>query len=104
MERGLRSLAQLTPDTINGAYEALGGLMLWRNVRQLYKDKQVRGISVLTTVFFTSWGVWNLYYYPHLDQWLSFAGGLVIVTANVAWVSQMFYYNRKERRDGIGRG
>lgn len=72
--------------------------MLWRNVRQLYKDKQVRGISVLTTVFFTSWGVWNLYYYPHLDQWLSFAGGLVIVTANVAWVSQMFYYNRKEKR------
>src|SRR6185436_15953847 len=24
-------------------------------------------------------GFWNLFYYPHLDQWLSFAGGVLIV-------------------------
>jgi hypothetical protein len=41
--------------------------------------------------------VWNLYYYPHLDQWWSFAGGLVIVAANVLWIGLMVYYLWRER-------
>ena len=83
-------------DLVNGSYEALGGLMLFRNVRQLYRDKQVRGISILSTAFFQTWGLWNLYYYPHLGQWLSFSGGCLIVLANTIWVGQMLYYKRTD--------
>jgi len=82
-------------DIVNGLYESLGGIMLWNNVRILYKQKKVKGVSVLSTAFFTTWGIWNLYYYPHLEQWWSFAGGLVIVSANVVWV----YFALKYRKN-----
>lgn len=84
-----------TPDLINGLYEAGGGLMLIRNVRQLHRDKQVRGVSVLTSAFFASWGWWNLFYYPHLGQWLSFTGGVLVTAVNAVWVGQMLYYTRR---------
>lgn len=75
-----------TPDLVNGAFELFGGAFNWLNVAALLRDKKLRGVSPLPTIVFTTWGFWNLFYYPHLDQWLSFAGGLVIVTANLVWV------------------
>lgn len=89
----------LTPDNINGLYEGIGGLFLWKNVHRLYKDKIIRGVSILSTTFFASWGVWNLYYYPYLNQWFSFSGGCIIVAANVVWVGQMIYYTWREKYD-----
>lgn len=86
-------------DLINGAYEAFGGVMIILNVLRLVKDKSVKGVNVWTTVFFTSWGYWNAFwYYPHLHQWLSFTGGLVIVAANTVWVSLAVYYARRAAR------
>ena len=85
---------RLTPDFINGAFEFLGSAMIWRNVYQLYLDKMVRGVHWLPVGFFAAWGFWNLFYYPHLDQWWSFAGGVSIVIANVVWVIQILYYGR----------
>jgi len=70
--------------------------MVFDHCRVLYRDKQVKGVSVLATSVFFSWGLWNLYYYPHLDQWLSFLGGLVIVAGNLLWLSMMFYYGKAE--------
>lgn len=80
------------PDLINGAYELAGGFFIWLNVMALYKAKMIRGVNPWTTAFFTSWGYWNLYYYPHLHQWLSFAGGLAIVTANTCWIALAWRY------------
>jgi hypothetical protein len=74
------------PDLINGLFELLGGFALWDNVKRIRKDKQVRGVNWKVTLFFTAWGFWNLFYYPHLDQWLSFVGGLNIFTANFVWL------------------
>jgi hypothetical protein len=74
------------PDLINGGFELFGGALNWLNVRQILKDKQIKGVSVVPSAIFTTWGFWNLYYYPHLDQWASFTGGLIIVGANAAWV------------------
>lgn len=87
----------MTPDAINACFEGLGGLLLWINVYRLYKDKQVSGISLWPTAFFTMWGVWNLYFYPAVNAWYSFFGGLSIVLANLVWWLQMLYYvNRKQ--------
>lgn len=73
-------------DIANGFFELIGGILLWRNVCKLYRDKQLRGVFWFPTAFFGLWGYWNLYYYPSLDQWASFLGGLVIVSANTIWV------------------
>ena len=83
------------PDIINGAFETLGGVMNWTNVWAIWKDKKVRGVNIWASVLFTAWGFWNLYYYPHLNQWASFLGGLVIVSANFVWIALAFYYRRK---------
>jgi hypothetical protein len=80
------------PDTINGTFESFGGLMILNHCRAVLKDKTVRGVSIISTVFFTGWGVWNLYFYPSLGQWMSFTGGLVIVAANTFWIGLMMRY------------
>ena len=82
----------MSPDFINGAFEFVGSIVLWRNVVQLHRDKQVRGVHWLPTGFFLAWGFWNLYFYPHLDQWWSFAGGISVIVANGTWFCQMLYY------------
>jgi len=74
------------PDIINGTFECVGGLLCWLNVRRLMKDRKISGVFWPVSLFFSVWGAWNLFYYPHLQQWFSFVGGLVIVTGNSAWV------------------
>jgi len=86
----------LNPDLINGLFECTGALVLMMNVRQLLKDKILHGVHILPTIFYTGWGLWNLYYYPSLDQWFSFIGGIAIVTVNAVWVTLAIYYTRNK--------
>ena len=88
----------LGPDAINGTFEAMGAFFILLSVRKLYRDKRVRGVSWVHAGFFATWGYWNLYYYPYLDQWLSFWGGVGIVLANSIWLGQLIYYTIRERR------
>ena len=81
-------------DAVSGAFSTLSGFMLWNNVRMLYKHKKVKGMSILTVCFFTTWGFWNLYYFPFLKQWWTFAGGFVILSANVVWVYLSLRYRK----------
>lgn len=80
------------PDIINAVFETLAGLLTLLNVRRIIIDKEVRGISMIPITLFTLWGIWNLYYYPHLGQWFSFVGGLFIMLTNLTWVSLAVYY------------
>lgn len=88
----------MVADFINGMFEMCGGFFILLHILKLYKDKKVRGVSIVATTFFASWGVWNLYYYPSLSQWWSFLGGCVIVVMNTAWILMMLYYNGREVR------
>lgn len=83
------------PDLINGGFGAVGGVMHWINVMALVRDRQIKGVNVWAIVFFNAWGFWNLWYYPHLGQWASFTGGLIIVSANTAWVTLAFKYSKR---------
>jgi hypothetical protein len=82
----------MSPDFFNGLFEAVAGLLVFNNCRAVLRDKQVKGVSIISTAIFTSWGFFNIYYYPSLDQWWSFSGGLVIVSANSLWVYLMVRY------------
>jgi hypothetical protein len=84
-------------DLINGCFEALAGVMLWRNVLALYRAKEVRGVSVLTFSLFALWGFWNLYYYSSLQQWWSWLAGILVVLANTSWVLLAIYYRGRRR-------
>jgi hypothetical protein len=76
----------MSPDLINGLFELAGAIALGANVLKLLRDRQVRGVHWASTVFFTSWGFWNLIYYPTLGQWFSLAGGACIVIVNMIWL------------------
>ncbi len=84
-------------DIINGMFELISGVLIILNILKLYKDKVVKGISVIPTILFTLWGIWNLYYYPSLNQYFSFAGGLLLATTNFIWLFMAFYYKKYGR-------
>ncbi len=90
----------MNPDIINALFEGLAAFAVYNHARLLYKQKIVRGVSAMSTAFFFSWGLWNLYYYPFLGQWYSFLAGLAIMVANSVWLGLMIHYIRKEKRDG----
>lgn len=80
-------------DAGNAAFELVGAALNWKNVRQLYTDKKVRGVWVPAWAFFAAWGLWNIFYYgPALGQWLSWWAGLVMVSANIVWVGLAIRY------------
>lgn len=85
-------------DTVNGLFECLGGAFLFLSIIKTYREKQVKGISIFHVIYFTLWGWWNLYYYPHLGQTLSFAGGIVIVVFNTIWLGQILVYSSRRRK------
>jgi uncharacterized membrane protein YGL010W len=82
------------PDLFNGIFELGLAPFLWKGVLKLRIDKKVEGFYWPTVAWTTAWGLWNLYYYPHLDQWLSFTGGLVVVAVNLTWLGHVWYYAR----------
>jgi len=84
-------------DLVNGVYEFMGAPFILMSILQLHKDKKVKGVSWIHVAFFSSWGYWNLYYYPHLNQWCSFLGGLFLVLTNTFWLGQIVYYLRKDK-------
>jgi hypothetical protein len=84
----------MTPDIINGAFEACGAAMLALNVQRVWRDRALAGVHWAPTLFFTSWGFWNLFYYPSLNQWASFAGGCALVTMNAAWIASVYLARR----------
>lgn len=85
------------PDIVNGTLEASGGLFILQSILKLHRDKQVRGVSWLHVGFFSAWWFWNLFYYPHLGQWVSFVGGIGIVVSNTFWLGQLIWYTHKEK-------
>ena len=85
----------MTPDQINGAFEFIGGCFALLNVLRLLKDRQLCGVHWSPTLFFALWGMWNLYFYPSVNCWWSFTGGLLLVAVNATWVMLALYF-----RDG----
>lgn len=83
-------------DLINAVFELGGAPIILLSICKILKDKKVKGISKYHVGFFSAWGLWNLFYYPHLEQWASFVGGLFIVLANSVWLGLMLYYLRRQ--------
>lgn len=88
-------------DAINGAFETLGAVAVWANVYRITRDRVVRGVNVGSMAFFAGWGVWNLVYYPHLAQWFSFGGGILLVAGNLIWLALVGrYLSRRPQESG----
>lgn len=86
----------MTPhDLINAIFEGGGALFLCLNIRRLLKDRSVKGVSLVTTSWWTAWGFWNVYFYAAVSCSASFWAGLAVVVANAVWLGLAVYYARQ---------
>lgn len=85
-------------DLVNACFELLGGVFIFLNVRRLYYDKTIRGVSVITMSFFTVWSYWSLYYYLSLGQVLSFLSAILFMIFSTVWIVMVVYYYKKRKR------
>lgn len=85
------------PDLINGLFEFAGALAGGINIVTLLKHKQARGFAPLAYFYFTAWGLWNCFYYPHLNQWISLLGTIAITISNGAYAGLAVYFIRRNR-------
>ncbi|MFY9327820.1 MAG: hypothetical protein WAO76_07355 [Georgfuchsia sp.] len=83
----------MTPDLINAAFEFCAAIAVSLHCRAILHDRQVHGVSPTAVALFVAWGCWNLFYYPHLDQPLSFACGIFVTVANLVYVGLLIRYN-----------
>lgn len=81
----------MLPDLINASFEVFASAVSVLSLVAIYKAKRIVGASPWPTVFFTVWGLWNLFYYPHLGQWLSTGAAVGMLTINLAW---LYLYNK----------
>lgn len=86
----------VTPDRVNGAFEGMASFMILNHTRALWKSRQADGVSLVSSVFFTTWGFWNIWYYPHLGQMFSFYAGIAVVSANVFWNYSIWFIRKSQ--------
>jgi len=82
-------------DAINALFEVGGAFAIIPSIVAAWRAKKIVGVSIVTSLFFTSWGWWNIFYYPSLDQTLSAAAAGMLATTNSIWLFQIWYYRRK---------
>lgn len=90
----------MTYDYINALFQLGSAFMIWLNVRQLYIDKRVSGVNWKSFVFYTILGIWNIFFYQHLQQWYSIVAGCIVIIGNITWCGLALYYNKREYTPG----
>ncbi len=83
-------MLSLSPDLVNAAYEALGGTVIAANTAYAWRVGEIKGVSKPLVWFFWTWGIWNLFYYPHLGQLYSFGCAAFLSVANTWWLYTVY--------------
>lgn len=84
----------MTPDAINGLFTIGGALAIGTSIYKLHKDKKVQGVYWPMLTFFICWSSWNIYFYSHLNQWISVLCGLCILASETVYMVMLIYYGR----------
>lgn len=88
----------MTPDTINAAFELAGAFAAALNLTRLWRDRIVAGVDWRAFALFTAWGIWNLFYYRHLEQPHSALAAAALVIINIGWLALALYCHLERRR------
>lgn len=84
----------MTLDATNACFEAIGAVLVWTNVRYLLRDRDVKGVNLLVSLYYCLWGAFNVVYYASLGHWLSLVGDLGILSANLVWLCLAWKFRR----------
>lgn len=81
-------------DLTNGLFELFSACLGIFNIHQIYKDEEVKGVSVVPMVFFTLWGFWNIFYYSYMGQYYSTSGAGAMLAVNLIYLSLVIKYKK----------
>lgn len=86
----------MSPDLINALFEFGGALAISLSVVRAIRERLIAGVSFAHVTFFTAWGLWNLFYYPHLDQLWSFAAGVLLTIVNAVYLVLWIKFHKRK--------
>lgn len=81
-------------DNINAAFEFVGALCRAYDCWRLYKAKRYSGVHPASTVFFFSWGAWNIVFFSGLAQYWSLWCSMLLCGMNALWLILAFIYRK----------
>lgn len=80
-------------DQINAGLEMGGAFLRTLDCIQLFRAKRFVGGYLGTAMYFLSWGIFNTFYYPSLNQSWSFWAAIALAGMNGLWFVMAIHYN-----------
>ena len=85
----------VSPDLINSIFEGVAAVSVLISVRQILKDREVKGVAWLGCLFMPVWSFWNVYFYATLAQGWSFLAAVSMSIAETIYVVLLIYYSHR---------
>lgn len=82
-------------DQINASLEFAGACFRTFDCVKLFRAKRFQGGSLFTALFFFGWGVFNMFYYPSLQQTWSFVAAILLTVVNGIWILMAVVYEHR---------
>tara|TARA_Y100000401_G_scaffold14002_1_gene9525 strand:+ start:140 stop:406 length:267 start_codon:yes stop_codon:yes gene_type:complete len=84
-------------DKINSAFIFVASIFYFLNLITLIKDKDVKGISKLSILFFSIWNIWTLFFFIQVSEfWWTIAAYVMVTLLNLVYIILMFKYSRNK--------
>tara|TARA_Y100000356_G_C11247594_1_gene284937 strand:- start:768 stop:1034 length:267 start_codon:yes stop_codon:yes gene_type:complete len=84
-------------DKINSAFIFVASIFYFLNLITLIKDKDVKGISKLSILFFSIWNIWTLFFFIQVSEfWWTIAAYVMVTLLNLVYIFLMFKYSRNK--------
>jgi len=84
-------------DVINSGFVFVAGFFYILNLYKLYVDKDVKGISKLSILFFSIWNIWTLFFFIQVSEfWWTIAAYVMVTLLNLVYIFLMFKYSRNK--------
>lgn len=91
----IRSLTEFNhKDWTMAAFELGAAFFQLFNIKALRRDKSLRGVSTLPTIFFTIWGCYNVYFYPATGNPITGIAAVLILIVNIYWLLLAYKYRK----------
>ena len=88
----------MTLDQFNSIFPFIACISPILNIRELLRDKVVKGIHWATSITYTG-QISGIYFMYTLHQWYTMAGAATFFVLSFTWYCMMIYYNYIRARD-----
>jgi hypothetical protein len=88
----------MSNDMFNGLLEFSGSIFILNHCYAMFRAKDSSAVSLLATLFFFVWGIWNLHWFRFIQMPYSLYAGICMAAANALWLCMIIYYRIKNEK------